>query len=75
MKLAFPKPNIRLTKLMMFLLQRNRSIRSFRVSKIIRRSYRCFRKFLTNYNGIVTATIYDKEIERQTLGNDGILEW
>ena len=27
---------------------------------------------LTNYNGILTATIYDKDIERSTLGNDGI---
>lgn len=26
---------------------------------------------LTNYNGRLSATIYDKEIQRQTLGNDG----
>jgi len=26
---------------------------------------------LTSYNGILTATIYDKDIQRSTLGNDG----
>ncbi len=29
---------------------------------------------MTNYDGILSATIYDKEIERQTLGNDGTSE-
>ena len=26
---------------------------------------------LNNYNGVLTATIYDKNIQRSTLGNDG----
>ena len=26
---------------------------------------------LTNYNGILTATVYDKDIKRSTIGNDG----
>lgn len=28
---------------------------------------------LTNYQGVVTAVIYDKDIERSTLGNDGVV--
>ena len=27
---------------------------------------------LNNYNGVLTATIYDKDLQRSTLGNDGI---
>ena len=31
--------------------------------------------FLSNYNGILTATVFDKEIDRQTLGNNGVQRW
>ncbi|AOR28845.1 peptidase, C25 family [Formosa sp. Hel1_33_131] len=27
---------------------------------------------LNNYNGVLTATIYDKDLQRSTLGNDGV---
>lgn len=30
--------------------------------------------FLSNYNGILTATVFDKQIERQTLANDGVVD-
>jgi len=33
-----------------------------------------FGSLLTNYNGILSASIFDKDIERQTLGNDGTRE-
>jgi hypothetical protein len=29
---------------------------------------------LNNYNGVLTATIYDKNIQRSTLGNDGTID-
>ncbi|WP_299334861.1 type IX secretion system sortase PorU [uncultured Psychroserpens sp.] len=73
MKLAFPRPEIRLTQVNDTPVDAfNEPLKALDRVKMSGELYDSSGNFLSNYNGIVTATVFDKEIERQTLGNNGI---
>ena len=72
MKLAIPKPEIRLTAVNdLPLTQQTGPLKALDRVKMAGEVYDDSGNFLSSYNGIITATVLDKEIERQTLGNDG----
>ncbi|RLD29663.1 MAG: peptidase C25 [Bacteroidetes bacterium] len=72
MKLAFPKPNIRLTKINDVLITGNTDVlEALSHAKLEGEVVDSSGNVLTNYNGVLTATIYDKSINRSTLANDG----
>ena len=71
MKLAFAKPNIRLTKVNDVPVDQD--IDTFKALSRMKLSGEVTDlngNVLTNYNGILSTTIYDKDIERRTLAND-----
>jgi hypothetical protein len=71
MKLAFPKPNIRLTKINDAPITGNTDVlKALSHAKIEGEVVDASGNLLTNYNGVLTATIYDKNINRTTLAND-----
>ena len=75
MKLAFPKPNIRLTKINDVPITGNTDVlEALSLAKIEGEVVDVSGNVLTNYNGILTATIYDKNINRATLANDRTLD-
>lgn len=72
MKLAIAKPEIRLTAVNDIpLAEQTEPLKALDRVKMSGEVYDSSGNFLSNYNGIVTATVLDKEIDRQTLGNDG----
>ena len=72
MKLAIPKPEIRLTAINDLLLTEQQGpLKALDRVKMSGEVYDDSGNFLSNYNGIITATVLDKNIDRQTLGNDG----
>ncbi|MBN4084868.1 type IX secretion system sortase PorU, partial [Flavobacteriaceae bacterium AH-315-B10] len=72
MKLAFPKPNIRLTKINDVPITGNTDVlEALSHAKLEGEIVDSSDNVLTSYNGILTATIYDKSINRSTLANDG----
>ena len=72
MKLAIPEPEIRLTAINdLSLAEQPGPLKALDRVKMSGEVYDSSGSFLSNYNGIVTATVLDKEIDRQTLGNDG----
>lgn len=71
MKLAFPKPNIRLTKINDVPITGNTDVlQALSHAKIEGEVVDVSGNIINNYNGILTATIYDKNIDRATLAND-----
>ncbi len=73
MKLAFAKPNIQLTKINGVALgQTNDTLKALSKVKMSGEVLDPSGNLMTSYSGVLTATIYDKNIERQTLANDGI---
>lgn len=73
MKLAFPKPNIRLTQINNVpIAQSNDTLKALSKVKLSGEVTDINGNLLTNYNGVVSTTIYDKFIDRQTLANDNI---
>ncbi|MFC4721388.1 type IX secretion system sortase PorU [Geojedonia litorea] len=75
MKLAFAKPSINLTHVNDVAIGQGTDVlqalgRVKMSGEIVDESG----NLLTNYNGILTATIFDKDIDRKTLGNDGTRE-
>nr|WP_321230806.1 type IX secretion system sortase PorU [uncultured Psychroserpens sp.] len=73
MKLAFAKPEIRLTAVNdVPIAEQTEPLKALDRVKMSGEVYDTSGNFLSNYNGILTATVMDKEIDRQTLGNDGI---
>ncbi|PQV47232.1 putative secreted protein (Por secretion system target) [Jejuia pallidilutea] len=73
MKLAFPKPNIRLTQINdVPIAQSNDTLKALSKVKLSGEVTDINGNLLTNYNGVVSTTIYDKFIDRQTLANDNI---
>ncbi|WP_460219807.1 type IX secretion system sortase PorU [Psychroserpens sp. MEBiC05023] len=71
MKLAIPRPEIRLTKVNdVSIDQQTDILKALDKVKLSGEVYDTAGNFLSNYNGILTATVFDKEIDRQTLGND-----
>ena len=72
MKLAFPKPNIRLTKINdVPLAQSTDTLKALSRVKFAGEVTDLSGNILSNYKGILSATIYDKFINRETLANDG----
>ncbi len=74
MKLTIAKPEIRLTAINdLPLTEQLGPLKALDRVKMSGEVYDVSGSFLSNYNGVVTATVLDKEIDRQTLGNDGTL--
>ena len=72
MKLAIPKPNIRLTKINDVPIAGNVDVlQALGHAKLEGEVVDALGNVITDYNGVLTATIFDKEIDRQTLANDG----
>ncbi|WP_242135812.1 type IX secretion system sortase PorU [Aestuariivivens marinum] len=72
MKLTFPKPNIRLTKINDVQVgQSTDTLKALSYVKLAGEVTDVNGNVLTNYNGTLSSTIYDKFIDRQTLANDG----
>lgn len=73
MKLAFAKPDIRLTRVNdIAITQPIDTLKALSYTKIAGEVTDVNGNLLSNYNGILTATVFDKRIVRQTLGNDGV---
>ena len=72
MKLAFPKPNIRLTKINDVPIgQATDTLKALSHVKLAGEVTDVSGNVINNYNGELSTTIYDKDIQRQTLANDG----
>ncbi|MBU3823069.1 type IX secretion system sortase PorU [Flavobacteriaceae bacterium XHP0103] len=72
MKLAFPKPNIRLTKINdVPITQPTDTLKALSRIKLSGEVTDLSGNLLNNYNGVLSTTIYDKPIDRETLANDG----
>jgi len=75
MKLSFARPNIKLTKINDVPIgQNNDVLEALSRIKLSGEVVDVSDNLLSNYNGVLTATIFDKEIDRQTLGNDGTVQ-
>ena len=73
MKLAFPEPNIKLTKINDVPIgQATDTLKALSYVKLAGEVTDLSGNLLSNYNGTLSTTIYDKFINRQTLANDGI---
>ena len=73
MKLAFAKPKIELTKINDVPIgQVNDTLKALSKIKLSGEVLDPAGNLLTGYNGVLTATIFDKNIERQTLANNNI---
>lgn len=71
MKLAFPKPNIQLTKINDDPIgQDNDVLQALGRVKLSGEVVDLSGNVIPNYNGTLTATVFDKKINRQTLVND-----
>ena len=72
MKLAFPQPNIRLTKINdVPISQVTDTLKALSYVKIAGEVTDLSGNVLTDYAGTLSTTIFDKDIDRQTLANDG----
>ncbi|TGV00514.1 type IX secretion system sortase PorU [Flavivirga rizhaonensis] len=73
MKLAFPEPNIRLTEINdVPITQATDTLKALSYVKLAGEVVDVSGNLITNYNGTLSTTIYDKSISRQTLANDGV---
>ncbi|RCW89909.1 type IX secretion system sortase PorU [Winogradskyella arenosi] len=73
MKLAFAQPDVRLTKVNdVPITQAIDTLKALSYTKLAGEVVDTNGNLLSNYNGTLTATVFDKSISRQTLGNDGI---
>ncbi|WP_435413059.1 type IX secretion system sortase PorU [Psychroserpens mesophilus] len=71
MKLAFAKPDVRLTKINDVPIGENTDVlQALGKVKLSGEVVNESGNLIADYNGILTATVYDKEIDRQTLNND-----
>ncbi len=74
MKLAIPRPNVRLTHVndvaIGNALPTLEALSRVKISgEVVTESG----TLISDYNGILATTIYDKEVNRETLGNDGVV--
>jgi hypothetical protein len=75
MKLAFAQPDIRLTKVNgINITESIDTLKALSYTKMTGEVVDVNGNLLSNYNGTLTATIFDKPIARQTLANDGITD-
>tara|TARA_R110002049_G_scaffold143633_1_gene305815 strand:- start:7985 stop:11863 length:3879 start_codon:yes stop_codon:yes gene_type:complete len=73
MKLAFAKPNIRLTKINdVPIAQSTDTLKALSYVKLAGEITDVSGNVLSDYSGTLSTTIYDKSINRQTLANDGV---
>lgn len=73
MKLAIPKPKIRLTKINDVPIgQNNDVLKALGRVKLSGEVVDAGGNLIPNYAGTLTATVFDKEIQRATLGNDNV---
>lgn len=71
MKLAFPKPNVRLTHVNETpIAQSNDTLKALDYVKLAGEITDINGNVISNYNGTLTTTIYDKFQDRRTLAND-----
>tara|TARA_R110002124_G_scaffold131910_1_gene294290 strand:+ start:13441 stop:17319 length:3879 start_codon:yes stop_codon:yes gene_type:complete len=74
MRLAFPKKEIRLTTLNgVPIAQATDTLKALSRVRMGGEVVNEFGNLLTGYNGVLEAKIFDKQVQRQTLGNDGII--
>ena len=72
MKMAIPKPNVRLTNINdVPITQEVDTLKALSRIKISGEVVNESGTLLSDYNGVLSTTIYDKEIDRVTLANDG----
>ena len=73
LKLAFGQPDIKLTEVNDVPIETEiQVLQALGEAKIEGEVTDAQGNLLSNYNGTLTATIYDKQIQRSTLGNDGV---
>ena len=73
MKLAIPGPNVRLTKVNDAPITGPTDVlEGLSYAKLSGEVTDELGNVLTNYNGKIVTTIYDKDIQRETLANDGV---
>jgi hypothetical protein len=74
MELAFPQPEVRITRLNGVPV--GQSVDTLKALSKVRFSGEVVNEngnLLTNYNGVLEARVFDKRVQRQTLGNDGTM--
>jgi len=75
MKLSIPQPGVRLTSINdVPINQSPAALQSLGYAKIAGEVIDEAGNVLSDYTGTLSATIYDKKIQRQTLANDGVTE-
>ena len=75
MKLAFPKPNIRLTHINDIPVnQQTEPLEALSRAKLSGEVIDESGNVISDFNGVLSSIVYDKKIERQTLANDGVRE-
>lgn len=75
MKLTFPKPNIRLASINDVPIdQATDALEALSYAKIGGEVLDENNELISDFNGVVTVTVYDKPIDRQTLANDGVTD-
>lgn len=75
MKLTFPKPDIRLTKVNdVPVSQTTPTLQALSRAKMAGEVTDLNGNVLSNYNGVLAVNIYDKKVERTTLANDRVRE-
>ena len=73
MRLAFPEPNIRLTTINDVPIgMANDTLKALSRVKLGGEVTDLAGNVLQDYNGILEAKVFDKNVDRQTLGNDGV---
>ena len=73
MKLAFAKPDIQLTAINDSPVENGLpTLRALDLVKVNGQVTNEAGQIITDYNGTLAVTLFDKEIDRQTLGNDGV---
>ena len=72
LRIPFPKPNVRLTKVNDIAVnQFNDTLKALSQYKFTGEIINDSGSRITDYNGVVSTTLFDKRIERSTLANDG----
>jgi hypothetical protein len=75
MKLSFAKPNIRLTRINDLPIgQSNDTLKALSYTKLSGEIVDENGLVQEDFNGVLTATVFDKPIKRQTLANDGVTD-
>jgi hypothetical protein len=72
LRIPFPDPNVRLTRVNNIpVTQFQDTLKALSKNKFSGEIVDANGNRIENYNGVVTTTIFDKRIQRSTLGNDG----